>query len=165
MCLTIKLFWMKSALISFHNISVLQGALVREKSAEITLFQTRWYFGAVPFWARQSSFGLHRWAREIEPPTPPSPPARSVHRSTRDDRVVTQGVIMEGVRGPRSASGAASVASTFHNEAHSIRTKTNVSASGLGWINTRCRERSGRRCMITEAFSLKCASCLYWHLA
>jgi hypothetical protein len=126
MCLTIKLFWMKSALISFHNISVLQGALVREKSAEITLFQTRWYFGAVPFWARQSSFGLHRWAREIEPPTPPSPPARSVHRSTRDDRVVTQGVIMEGVRGPRSASGAASAASTFHNDAHSIRTENGV---------------------------------------
>jgi hypothetical protein len=25
MCLTIKLFWVKSALISFHNISVLQG--------------------------------------------------------------------------------------------------------------------------------------------
>jgi hypothetical protein len=51
-CLIIKLFGMKSALISFHNISVLQGALVREKSAEITLIQTRWYFGAVPFWAR-----------------------------------------------------------------------------------------------------------------
>jgi hypothetical protein len=27
MCLTIKLFWMKSALISFHNISILQGRL------------------------------------------------------------------------------------------------------------------------------------------
>jgi hypothetical protein len=48
MCLTINLFWVKSALISFHNISVLQGSLVREQSAEITLFQTRWYFGAVP---------------------------------------------------------------------------------------------------------------------
>ena len=34
--------------------------------------------------------------------------------------------------------------------------KTNVSASGLGWMNTRCRERVGRRCMITEALSLKC---------
>jgi hypothetical protein len=38
MCLTIKLFWMKSALISFHNISVLQGSLVREQNAEIILF-------------------------------------------------------------------------------------------------------------------------------
>src|SRR5271165_5438067 len=39
MCLTIKLFWVKSALISFHNISVLQGLLVRERSAEITCFK------------------------------------------------------------------------------------------------------------------------------
>ena len=39
MCLTIKLFWVKSALISFHNISVLQGSLVRERSAEITCFK------------------------------------------------------------------------------------------------------------------------------
>jgi len=35
------------------------------------LFQTRSYFGAVPFWARQSSFeGLHRWAGAIEAVTP-----------------------------------------------------------------------------------------------
>jgi hypothetical protein len=27
MCLTIKLFWLKSALISFYNISVLRGRL------------------------------------------------------------------------------------------------------------------------------------------
>jgi hypothetical protein len=33
---------------------------------------------------------------------------------------------MEGVRGPRSASGAASAASTFHNDAHSIRTENGV---------------------------------------
>ena len=39
MCLTIKLFWVKSALISFHSISVLQGSLVRERSAEITCFK------------------------------------------------------------------------------------------------------------------------------
>ena len=39
MCLTTKLFCVKSALISFHNISVLQGSLVPEWSAEIPCFK------------------------------------------------------------------------------------------------------------------------------
>jgi hypothetical protein len=73
MCLTIKLFWMKSALISFHNISVLQGALVREQSAEITYFKHAGALARYPSGLANPSFeGLHRWAREIEPPTPPS---------------------------------------------------------------------------------------------
>jgi len=44
---------------------------VREQSAEITFFKHARSFGAVPFWARQSSFeGLHRWAGAIEAVTP-----------------------------------------------------------------------------------------------
>ena len=39
MCLTTKLFCVKSALMSFHNISVLQGSLVPEWSAEIPCFK------------------------------------------------------------------------------------------------------------------------------
>ena len=39
MCLAIKLFWVKSALISFHNIAVLQRVACTRADAEITRFE------------------------------------------------------------------------------------------------------------------------------
>ena len=95
MCLTIKLFWVTSSLISFHNI----GLFVREQSAEITCFKhagtlARYPSGlAKPHFAGASSLG---W-RDLGAHAALSP-ARSVHRSRQDDRVVTHGVIMEGIR-------------------------------------------------------------------
>ena len=73
MCLTIKLFWVKSALISFHSISVLQGSLVRERSAEITCFKHAGTLARNPFGlANPYLQGFRRCAREIAPPTRPS---------------------------------------------------------------------------------------------
>ena len=69
MCLTIKLFWVESALISFHNISVLQGSLVRERSAEITCFKLAGILAGNPFGlANPHLQGFHRWIAKSNRP-------------------------------------------------------------------------------------------------
>jgi hypothetical protein len=123
MCLTIKLFWVKSALISFHNISVLQGSLVRERSAEITCFKHAGTLARNPFGlANLHLQGFHRWLAKSNRPPPPS---LRRDRFTVPDKMTRRNPRRYyGRRSrPRSASGVASVASTFHNVALSIRTE------------------------------------------
>jgi hypothetical protein len=114
---------MKIALISFHNISFLERCCPRAecRNSFVSITPELWrgtLLGSLILICRASSLGSRNRTAHAA-----VSPARSVHRSTRDDRVATQGVIMEDVRGPRSASGVALVASTFHNDGHSIRTE------------------------------------------